>query len=469
MLFTELRFLGFFLIVFAIYWGLRWNGPRKFWLLAASYAFYAGWDWRFLGLIALSTLVDFVVGLALGRVEGMGSRRLLLTASVVVNLGVLGLFKYFDFFAASATQFLGWLGLPLSPRVLDLILPVGISFYTFQTLSYTIDVYRRRLAPTSSLLDFSLFVAFFPQLVAGPIVRASTFLPQLERARRFGEVPVRFCLTLFLVGFIKKACIADNMALLVDPVFADPAAGSAGTLWLAIVLYGVQIFCDFSGYSDMAIATGGLLGFRLPLNFDHPYTASTLTEFWRRWHISLSTWFRDYLYVPLGGSRGNSGGRVRVLLNLATVFFLCGLWHGASWNFVIWGLLHGAVLVVERSFGWREASSFWPLRVAITQLVVMLGWVVFRSRDLSGSIVYYRTLAGLSEPVDGAAVMALAPWWWVFIAALAWLHFALRRRELTERTAFLPDWAYALAFGAAVALALPWVAANYQPFIYFQF
>jgi len=464
-LFTELRFLGFFLVVFLVYWGLRWNSARKVWLLAASYLFYAGWDWRFLGLIVLSTAVDFAVGGMLARAESTRARRLLLITSLGINLGILGLFKYFDFFAASAADLLGWLGLPTSERALNLILPVGISFYTFQTLSYTIDIYRRRLEPTSSLLDFSLFVAFFPQLVAGPIVRATTFLPQLTGLRRFGEVPIRFCLTLFLAGYVKKACIADNMAILVDPVFADPAATSTGALWLAMFLYGIQIFCDFSGYSDMAIATGGLLGFRLPLNFDHPYTAATMTDFWRRWHISLSTWFRDYLYIPLGGNRGS---RRRLLLNLVTVFFLCGLWHGASWNFVIWGLLHGGVLVVERIFGGREPGSAWPVRTVITQVLVMFAWVIFRCTDLSTASSFY---GGLLGGADGIASddLSLSALWWILIVALLAIHFALRRRDLVERSRALPDWVFALAFGVAVALTLPWVAADYQPFIYFQF
>jgi len=467
-LFTELRFLGFFLVVFLVYWGLRWNGARKLWLLAASYLFYAGWDWRFLGLIVLSTAVDFVVGRMLDGAASPGVRRLLLSVSVGVNLGILGLFKYFNFFAASAADLLAWIGLPTSERALSLILPVGISFYTFQTLSYTIDIYRRRLKPTSNLLDFSLFVAFFPQLVAGPIVRASSFLPQLERVRRFGEIPIRFCLTLFLVGYVKKACVADNMAILVDPVFADPTAAATAELWLAMFLYGVQIFCDFSGYSDMAIATGGLLGFRLPLNFAHPYTAATMTEFWRRWHISLSTWFRDYLYIPLGGNRGS---RRKLLLNLVVVFFLCGLWHGASWNFVIWGLLHGGVLVIERVFGLREASSeprSWATRAAVTQLLVMLAWVVFRSTDLATSASFYQGLLGGTAAV-ATNEPSLSALWWLWLGALAALHFALRRRDLFERSNALPDWAFALVFGAAVALALPWVAADYQPFIYFQF
>jgi alginate O-acetyltransferase complex protein AlgI len=460
-LFTELRFLVFFGLVLGVHWALRGDRARKVFLLAASYLFYAGWDWRFLGLILLSTAVDWVAARGMGRSADEAARRRWLGLSLVVNLGVLGLFKYWDFFVESAAALLAWLGLETSPRTLSLILPVGISFYTFQTLSYSIDVYRRRLEPADSGLDFALFVAFFPQLVAGPIVRASEFLPQLRSPRRLGDVPVRSCLTLFLVGYVKKACLADNLAASVDPVFADPGAMSGGALWLALALYAVQIYCDFSGYSDMAIAAGGLLGLALPLNFDRPYLAASVTDFWRRWHISLSTWFRDYLYLPLGGNRGS---RARTHANLAVVFLLCGLWHGASWNFVVWGLLHGTFLVVERWTGLRTARRFAGARWAVTTMAVVLAWIPFRCASLADSGLYVAGLLGAGGPSA-----PLPPWAWLLVLLPLAAQWWLARTCGVERFAAMPRIRFAFAYGVAVALALPWVAADYQPFIYFQF
>jgi alginate O-acetyltransferase complex protein AlgI len=463
MLFTELRFLVFFALVFALYWALRGNTVRKLFLLAASYLFYAGWDWRFLGLILASTLIDYSAGLALGRAAlSAAKRRAWLIASLIANLGILGLFKYYDFFVSSAVELTAWLGLPLSARTLSLTLPVGISFYTFQTLSYTLDVYRNKLAPVSSFLDFALFVAFFPQLVAGPIVRASTFLPQLGESRLFRDVLVRQQLTLFLVGYFKKACVADNLAVAVDPVFAAPAGWSASALWIAMLLYGIQIYCDFSGYSDMAIAVAGLLGYQLPLNFNFPYLATTVTEFWRRWHISLSTWFRDYLYLPLGGNRGSAA---RTYLNLATVFVLCGLWHGASWNFVVWGVIHGALLVGERVTGWRNRVGLELPGWALTQLCAMLAWIPFRTADLATAGAYWAGLVGSARaPVDHFPEEL----GWLLLALLG-LHLATRFGKLTDRFAALSPALFAPAFGVVVALVLPFAAADYQPFIYFQF
>jgi len=461
LLFTELRFLAFFAAVFAVHWALRGSTARKVWLLAASYGFYAGWDWRFLGLILTSTAVDFVAGRRMGEQARSAVRRRWLIASLVANLGILGLFKYFDFFATSGAAFLAFLGLPVSASTLSLILPVGISFYTFQTLSYTIDVYRGKIDASRSPLDFALFVAFFPQLVAGPIVRAADFLPQLAQPRRFDRVPVRACLTLFLVGYVKKACVADGIAVLVDPVFAEPATVGSASLWLALFLYGTQIFCDFSGYSDMAIATAGLLGYRLPLNFDAPYTATSVSEFWRRWHISLSTWFRDYLYLPLGGNRGSWA---RTYGNLATVFLLCGLWHGARWGFVLWGVLHGTYLVAERLAGARDASGWRWSRWALTTLLVMVAWVPFRAPTLAAAGTY---LGGLFQPTLGE--LSLAPGWWVLIVVLATAHYAASRVDLLARAERVPAPAFAFAYGVVVALVLPWAATSYQPFIYFQF
>jgi alginate O-acetyltransferase complex protein AlgI len=464
LLFTELRFLVFFALVFCVHWALRSNRTRKLWLLGASYVFYAGWDWRFLSLIWLSTCIDYLVGHFMpGRSPRV--RRTLLITSLAANLGILGTFKYYDFFVGSAARFSEWLGLPLPVHALELVLPLGISFYTFQTLSYSIDVYRGRLQPTRSAIDFALFVAFFPQLVAGPIVRASELLPQLLERRRFTQIDWRAYLLLFLSGFIKKACVADNAARVVDLVFADPAAYGVASKWLASGLYSLQIYCDFSGYSDMAIASAGMLGYRLADNFAAPYLATSMRDFWRRWHISLSTWFRDYLYIPLGGNRATPG---RVAFNLFCVFLLCGLWHGAAWTFVVWGAVHGVFLALERRVP-VESAPRWLGRIYALG-IVNLAFVIFRSPDFSIATEMITGLFAAGAP-DPSALAASPPHpaWWGLLALFALLHTLLARRPLEQRLSWAPDWLFALGYGAAIALALPWMSAGYRPFIYFQF
>lgn len=460
MLFTEFRFAVFFAIVFAIHWMLPGNRSRKLWLLAASWSFYAGWDWRFLGLIAASTLIDYSVGRALAVSRSRSGRRGLLATSLIANLGILGFFKYYNFFAFSAVEFTAWLGLPLPLHALEIILPLGISFYTFQTLSYTVDVYRGRLEPSRSLSDFALFVSFFPQLVAGPIVRAIDFLPQLAETRRLAEVSFRVPLVRFLVGWIKKACIADQIAAAVDPVFAHPDLADAATLWLTSFLYSLQIYCDFSGYSDMAIATAAMLGYRLPENFGFPYLARTIQEFWRRWHISLTTWFRDYLYIPLGGNRA---GRVRLAVNLFTVFLLCGLWHGAAWTFVVWGLYHGCFLSLERFVNVRR----WPAWLGHMYVIVIVsvGFVVFRSVDLDFAWTF---LTGMVSTA-GRESIPVSSHWWLILIGFGLAHATLYRWPYERAVARVPGWTFAAGYGAATALVLPWAAGSYEPFIYFQF
>jgi alginate O-acetyltransferase complex protein AlgI len=474
MLFTEYRFAFFFLAVFAVHWLLRRNTPRKAWLLAASYVFYGAWDWRFLSLIWISTAVDYVVGFRLGQEEGPGARRWLVAASVATNLGILGFFKYWDFFTDSAADLADFLGLSVSASTLDIVLPVGISFYTFQTMSYTIDVYRRRLEPTRNLLDLALFVAFFPQLVAGPIVRAREFLPQLRSRRALAAVPFREALTLFLVGFVKKAVVADTAAVVADAFFAGPDRFTAASALIGVTAYAVQIYGDFSGYSDMAIACGALLGYRLPENFRHPYLAANITDFWRRWHISLSTWLRDYLYIPLGGNRG---GRWFTYRNVMLTMLLGGLWHGAAWRFVIWGGMHGAALVVHRE--WRRRRPV-PVpgpaaRLAATAATfywVCVAWIFFRAPGLDVAWDALTSFVFLASPgrewisaFDGgvtAGEIALA------LVALAVVHvFAARGGFAAVRR--VPAWAFAAGFGFALPLVLGLVPADPAPFIYFQF
>ncbi len=460
MLFTEFRFVGFFLAIFVVHWLLPWNRARKLWLLAASYAFYGAWDWRFLSLIVASTLIDYSVGRGLERTTEPSRRKLFLAASLVGNLGILGFFKYYNFFAVSAAEFTSWLGLGLPLQALEIVLPLGISFYTFQTLSYTVDVYRGHLQPTRSLTDFALFVSFFPQLVAGPIVRAIDFLPQLADTRRLTDIGLRAPLVRFLMGYVKKACIADHIAAAIDPVFVDPGAFDTMSLWLASFLYSLQIYCDFSGYSDMAIATAALLGYHLPENFGFPYLATTIQEYWRRWHITLTTWFRDYLYIPMGGNRV---GPARLAINLCTVVLLCGLWHGAAWTFVVWGVYHGVFLSLER---FVPVGRFprWLAHVYVL-LVVSCGFVIFRSVNLPAAGVF---LSGLIPGVSTGAFM-LWPGWWLLVVAFALAHMALSRWPLDVSVGRAPGWAFAAAYGFAVAVVLPWAANEYEPFIYFQF
>jgi len=477
-LFVELRFLLFFVLVFAVHWALRNSTARKTWLLLCSYVFYAAWDWRFLGLIVASTLLDYGVGLGLARARRRRVRIALLLASLSGNLGILGFFKYWNFFAQSGGVLLSWLGIPYHPWLLSsLVLPVGISFYTFQTLSYSIDVFREKLEPTRSLLDLALFVGFFPQLVAGPIVRAAAFLPQLATTPLFARVEFRRWLLLFLVGFVKKACVSDNLAPIADQYFAQPGAFTALAAWTAILFFSIQIYCDFSGYSDMAIACAGLLGYRLCDNFDSPYLASNITAFWRRWHMSLSSWLRDYLYIPLGGSHGSLLATYR---NIMITMLLGGLWHGARWNFVIWGALHGLALIAHKEWirlrphpltsrsAWASAagtlSTFWW---------VCLAWIFFRTagaspapftEDLQKAWVVFKAFVLLDAP--GSADLSGSLWW---VLPLAVVHILAHRRHGIHTIERMPDWAFAGAYGLVFSFVLAFVSTEYQPFIYFQF
>jgi alginate O-acetyltransferase complex protein AlgI len=388
-LFNSFVFIGFFLLTYGAYLLLRQHHrAQNLLLLGASYVFYGYWDWRFLGLLALSTGVDFVVGRALFRSEDPRRRKLLLTVSVCTNLGILGFFKYYDFFAESLAAVMGLVGLHPDPFTLGILLPVGISFYTFQTMSYTIDIYRGKLQPVDSLTDFALFVAFFPQLVAGPIERAVNLLPQIARPRRIDRDGVGSALWLILWGYFKKVVIADRMALIVNPIFAQHGDYQGLELVVGLLAFTVQIYGDFSGYTDIARGLARLMGFELMVNFKLPYFAINPSDFWLRWHVSLSSWLRDYLYIPLGGNRG---GVLRTQRNLAITMLLGGLWHGAAWHFVIWGGYHGALLAIYRWLDpdpihadpWRSGAS--RLRVlammALMFSLTVLGWLIFRAES----------------------------------------------------------------------------------------
>lgn len=463
MIFNEPRFILFFAIVFAVYWATSRNSFRKFWLLSASYLFYAAWDWRFLSLIVLSTLVDYGVGLLMQR-RSVGRRGGLLGVSLVCNLGILGLFKYYDFFVTSAAELSTALGLPMQAQRLELILPLGISFYTFQTLSYTIDIYRGKLEPTRSLLDFALFVGFFPQLVAGPIVRAGSFLPQLRSARVYAQVAFRRYLTLFLLGFIKKACVADNVARLVDAVYAQPDHVGIATLWLTDGLYLIQLYCDFSGYSDMAIATAGMLGYGLAENFNFPLLATSRREYLRRWHISLVSWFTDYVYFPLGGNRV---GRERAAVNLFVISVIVGLWHGADWTFAMWGVANGTLVALEYYTFLGRMKGFVGLTYTLTLTVIIQ--VFFRAPDMATVQAMLTGMFGLTPLSTNLFENGPQPQWILLLVAFGFFHWLFDRRRLHERLSWAPDWLFAVGYGAAIAVILPFVSVGYRPFIYFQF
>jgi alginate O-acetyltransferase complex protein AlgI len=466
MIFTRPVFLLFLLATFGVYWTLRTNRSRKAWLCLASYYFYGYWDYRFLALILFCTVFDFLTARALEGQTDEHRRKLFITLSICVNLGVLGFFKYCNFFLASAVALLeafGWTGPAPTLRIL---LPVGISFFTFQSMSYTVDVYRRQIPAQRDFLDFATFVAFFPQLVAGPIVRARDFLPQLGTIKLFEQIDVRRALALFAVGYFKKACIADNVAAAIDPVFANPEGYGAASRALGGALYSVQIFCDFSGYTDMAKAVAALFGYSLAKNFDAPYFSRSIQEFWQRWHISLSTWLRDYLYIPLGGSRGSIA---RANRNLMLTMLLGGLWHGANWTFILWGALHGLALVLHRRVlvGFGGDSPGWPFRVtgwAMTLIWVVFCFTIFRLPNIDVAWSYFTAPAA-------SRVGTLWAGWWAIIAVLGALQYAARehRDGLLDRIFALPDaWFYGgLGFACAVLSYLTPV--NMAPFIYFQF
>ena len=465
---------GLFLIaVFAVSWLLvaRRRPARFLVLLVASWFFYACWtedgEWvglKYLVLILGSSGLDWFVGNALHRLdrddpETLGRRRRLLFCSLAGNLGVLGLFKYYDFFANNVSQLTG-LDVPL----LKWALPVGISFYTFQTLSYTIDIYRGKLAPAKNLGEFALFVAFFPQLVAGPIVRASDFLPQLENRPRLDREALHSGLFRIMEGLFKKVVIADVIGVgLVDGVFANGSQTAGLGVLLGIWGYALQIYGDFAGYSDIAIGSARLLGFRIPENFHAPYKSTSIQDFWRRWHISLSSWLRDYLYIPLGGNRK---GPARTYINLAIVMLLGGLWHGASWNFLAWGGYQGFWLVLERLFGKRSLYGGSPriLQMAFTFVIVLFGWVLFRASDLPHAVDYMGSMLGLRGERGALPVPTLSLIGLVIAAVVTWA--APNSQRLIGRANPL----FILVLQVLFLLAL--MHLHYQddvPFLYFRF
>ncbi len=472
MLFNSFEFWAFFAIVLAGLYLLPRRGVNIF-LLLASYVFYAAWDARFLVLLFISTVVDYIVGLRLHGSDDPRARKLWLLLSLATNLGILAFFKYVGFFAESLQALLEPSGVRMAPWAMEVILPVGISFYTFQTLSYTIDIYRRQLAPTRNIIDFGLYVAFFPQLVAGPIERATHLLPQIQRPRRATLDEISSGAWLSLWGLFKKVVIADNLAPLVDAVYAPGVSSTGAEVLLASYAFTFQIYCDFSGYTDIARGVARIMGYDLMRNFNVPFLSASMSEFWRRWHISLSTWLRDYLYIPLGGNRR---GTTRTQFNLMATMVLGGLWHGAVWTFVVWGAFHGVLLAVERAFRplaakWRDARPGGArlrkvVAIVVTFHLVCLGFLIFRAESLTQAGAL---LAQLMGPFHADSV---GPWLLPFAVLLTPLLIMDLIQWWTDEAEFVLRWPLVPRAVLYVALLLAIVLLGEDggtPFIYFQF
>ncbi len=473
MLFNSFDFLLFFSVVLVVQ-RLLPHRPRNGFLLAVSYFFYGCWDWRFLSLILISTVLDYFCGRAIARSDRPDRRKLLLAVSMVANLGMLAFFKYFGFFLESAGELAGLFGLSAASLHLNIVLPVGISFYTFQTMSYTIDIYRKETDPVEKFCDFALFVSFFPQLVAGPIERAKHLAPQMTRKPKVTWEMFRAGCWLTFWGLFKKAVIADNMAIIVDEGFSAYASLSGLEVLLCVYAFAFQIYADFSGYSDIARGISKMMGYDLMLNFRLPYLAVNPSDFWHRWHISLSTWLRDYLYIPLGGNRK---GPARTYINLMLTMLLGGLWHGASWMFALWGAYQGGLLAAHRFFaakGWLPAPRsragrrlWWIVRVVVMFHLVCVGWLIFRAQSMEQLISLAGSFLHGVEPTVRAA-----KWGWsiVLLCFPLWLVQLLQGQTAdTHAVLKLSLPVRALVYAGLAAMILCLGSFGSREFIYFQF
>lgn len=475
MLFNSLEFLLFLPIVFILYWGLQKKlQAQNILVLAASYLFYGWWDWRFLSLIAFSTLIDYYSGISIANAKKQSIKKRWLYLSIATNLGLLGFFKYYNFFVQSWIDAWAGLGYEMDAWTIKVILPVGISFYTFQTLSYTIDIYKGKLKPTKNLIAFGAYVAFFPQLVAGPIERATNLLPQVLKTRVFNYTQARNGLRLILWGMFKKVVIADSLAPIVNNIFANYQDQAGFTLILGAIYFAFQIYCDFSGYSDIAIGTAKLFGIELMSNFKFPYFSRNIAEFWRRWHISLSTWFRDYLYIPLGGSRGSKSVAIR---NILIIFIVSGLWHGANWTFVAWGAIH-ALLFIPLFIGNRNRKyttnivaekSFLPnlkelLQIGVTFIMVCFAWIFFRANGITHAFDYISEIdlsyGGINTGWNYVLVLLVFDWLFRYDERLG-------NNSIFKKSSAL-NWALYMGLFMITMSKLFYTDRNIE-FIYFQF
>jgi alginate O-acetyltransferase complex protein AlgI len=479
--FNSIDFAIFLPILFILYWfvinkNLRLQNTL---IVIASYVFYGWWDWRFLSLIVFSTLVDFIVGLKLFNEERPDRRKILLWTSIIVNLGFLGFFKYYNFFLDNFVTAFTFLGGEIKANSLNIILPVGISFYTFQTLSYTIDVYRKKMEPTRNFMAFAAFVSFFPQLVAGPIERATNLLPQFYHKRTFDYSQAVDGMRQILWGLFKKIVIADNCAQYANLIFNNSSDYSGSTLVLGALFFAFQIYGDFSGYSDIAIGTSRLLGFNLMRNFAFPYFSRDIAEFWRRWHISLSTWFRDYLYIPLGGSMGGTWMKVR---NTFIIFIVSGFWHGANWTFIVWGALNAIyflpLLLTNNNRNNLEIVAqgrLFPslkevLQILLTFALTLLAWIFFRAESLNHALEY--TISIFTPSLFQTPVVLTIKMLLVLVLVVAFLFAEWFQREKQHalefsgrRTSRATRW----ALYSGLILVIFWLGGDVQDFIYFQF
>jgi D-alanyl-lipoteichoic acid acyltransferase DltB (MBOAT superfamily) len=472
-LFNSFIFWGFFAVVLIGYRLLPHRAQNLF-LLLASYVFYGYWDYRFLALILISTVVDFFVAQRLVQGQRSSARRIWLGVSMVANLGMLGFFKYWDFFVAEANQGLMAIGVNSALPLLEVVLPVGISFYTFQTMSYTIDVYRGVTKPTNRPLDFALYVAFFPQLVAGPIERSSRLLPQILTPRTVDRRALEEGAFLIVSGLFRKVVIADNMAPIVNRVFSRPLDElTAGEALVGVYAFAFQIYGDFSGYSSIAKGVARWMGFDLMWNFRNPYFARSPSDFWRRWHISLSSWLRDYLYIPLGGNRG---GRARTFRNLVLTMALGGLWHGAGWTYIAWGLYHGALLIGYRLVGRdgggegaRGEGSWWGRFFATLVFfhLICVSWLLFRAESMDQVWAFFQAL-GVGGLVTDFSLYALALIGFFVLPLMAFEYWTERREDLYALT-HAPLWLVGVVYTYMILMLLLFPAPVAQEFIYFQF
>lgn len=477
MVFNSTTYFLFIILVFGLYWKIL-SGKIKWqniFLLAASYFFYGWWDLRFLLLIIASSLIDYFIGALLYKQTKIINRRFFLAVSLICNLGLLSFFKYYNFFVDSFIELSSHFGLQTNVSTLNIILPVGISFYTFQSLSYTLDIYRKRLTPTRDFVSFMAFVAFFPQLVAGPIERAQNLLPQFWRERKFNIDQISGGLRLILFGLFKKMVIADRLAYFADAIYQSPGQHSGIVLLIGTCMFGFQIYCDFSGYSDIAIGSARLLGFELMQNFRSPFFAASIREFWQRWHISLSTWFRDYIYIPLGGNRVKNG---RWIFNILATFTLSGIWHGAAFTFIIWGFMHGLLMVIEKHL--RATAAFLRIhtitKVFFTFTAVILLFVLFRANTLSDAIQIYSRIFEfkrsegtwdlIADPLFSEYCISLVVSFPVFIL-VEWM---TRKSDFNEFVVCLPKWKRRAVYYLLIFLTAIFGVYQAAPqFIYFQF